>query len=145
MSEYCGFNGYLYEKTPLEKQQFIQGLKDEGKIVMMVGDGINDAPALSKADIGISVLSASDLSIQISDILLTQDKFSLILFLKDVGSVGRKVVKLNLFWAFFYNVVGIGLAALGLLSPLFAITAMVLSSGLVVFNALRLPRCVSKP
>ena len=101
----------------------------------MLGDGINDALALTGAHVGISVVSATDISIQVSDILLTTDRLEVISQMRSLAQKGRKIIAQNLFWAFFYNIVGIGLAATGLLSPIFAAFAMVISSLIVLFNA----------
>jgi len=134
----CGISQFLSQATPLDKREKIVQLKDNGQIVCMVGDGINDAPALTAAHVGISVLSASDISIQVSDILLTTDRLEVIPKLRKLSVKGRRIIYQNLFWAFFYNVIGIGLAASGLLSPIFAAFAMVASSLIVLFNAQRL-------
>lgn len=124
--------------NPFEKKEFIEVLRKKGEIVCMIGDGINDAPALTSAHIGISVMNAKDISIQVSDILLTTEKLSIVPAMRELAKRGRRVVKQNLFWAFFYNVIGIGLAAAGLLNPIFAAFAMVTSSLIVLFNAQRL-------
>ncbi len=134
----CSFSSYHYEKSPLEKREFIEELKQSGEIVCMMGDGINDAPALTAAQIGISVVSATDISIHVSDILLTTERFNVILELKKQAKKGQRIISQNLFWAFFYNSIGIVLAVTGFLLPLFAALAMVLSSLIVIFNALRL-------
>ena len=123
---------------PLEKREHILALKAQNHTVAMLGDGINDAPALTAADIGISVVSATDMSIQVSDILLTTDKLSVITKIRKLAQKGQRIIRQNLFWAFFYNVVGIPLAISGQLSPLFAALAMVLSSLFVIINSLRL-------
>lgn len=134
----CGFDQWKGEKTPLEKRNIIQQLREEGNIVAMLGDGINDAPALTTADIGISVVSATDMSIQVSDLLLTTDTLSVIPKIGHLARKGHKIIRQNLFWAFFYNTIGIGLAAYGVLSPLFATGAMIASSVMVLLNAKRL-------
>lgn len=132
------FDAWHAEHTPLEKQVFIQDLKSKGAQVAMVGDGINDAPSLAKADVGISVVSAADISIQISDLLLTTPSLSVLPELISLSKRGQKLIHQNLFWAFFYNGIGIALAILGILTPLFASFAMAASSLMVLFNAKRI-------
>lgn len=122
---------------PLQKKTLIDSLKEEGEIIAMLGDGVNDAPALTAAHIGIAVVSASDISIQVSDLLLTTNDFQTLSILRRLAVKGRRIIKQNLFWAFFYNGVGLGIAALGLLTPLFAALAMVVSSLIVLLNAQR--------
>lgn len=134
----CGFKEYYSNHNPLQKQKLISDLREQGHIVCMIGDGINDAPSLTKANIGISVISATDISIQVSDLLLTTDKLQILPKIKDLAIKGRKIIKQNLFWAFFYNIIGVGLAIFGLLSPIFAAFAMVASSLMVLFNAKRI-------
>lgn len=138
VAELCGFSNWQAESYPLQKKETIEKLKKEGQIVAMFGDGMNDAPALTTAHVGITVVSASDLSIQISDILLTTPKLQSILFLYQSAAQGKKIIRQNLFWAFFYNCIGLFLAAAGYLNPLFAAFAMVISSLIVLFNAQRL-------
>lgn len=140
----CGFTGYRSACRPLEKRQFIDELQQPGKIVCMLGDGINDAPALTVAAIGMSAVNATDVSIHVSDIVLTSDRLSILPQIRSIGRKGQRIVKQNLFWAFFYNVIGIGLAACGVLTPLYAAFAMVMSSLFVIFNARRLLRTCSK-
>lgn len=132
------FDSWHGEQTPLEKQEFIANLKKQGAVVAMVGDGINDAPSLAKADIGISVVSATDISIQVSDLLLTTASLKGIPELIALSKFGQKLIKQNIFWAFFYNVVGVGLAVFGILTPLFASFAMIMSSVMVLINAKRI-------
>ncbi|MCB1134749.1 MAG: heavy metal translocating P-type ATPase [Chlamydiia bacterium] len=136
----CGISSCLAHCTPVEKREKIAELRAKGEIVAMVGDGINDAPSLTAAHIGISVLSASDLSIQVSDVLLTSERLNVLPQMRSAARLGRRIIHQNLFWAFFYNVIGIGLACGGMLSPLFATFAMVSSSLVVIGNALRLRR-----
>ncbi len=134
----CAFKEAYALQTPLDKREKVEEAKRMGKIVMVVGDGINDAPALTASHVGISVVTASDISIQVSDILLTTERLSVLPKMSKLGSKGQRIIKLNLFWAFCYNIIGIGLAVYGVLSPLFAALAMVLSSLIVIFNTLRL-------
>lgn len=138
VAERCGFDAYKARAHPLEKRAFIDALRSEGEVVCMLGDGINDAPALTAASLGISVVSATDISIQVSDILLTTERLGVVSQVRALGKRGQRIIQQNLFWAFFYNVIGIGLACMGYLSPLFAASAMVLSSFIVLFNAKRL-------
>lgn len=134
----CGFKHWQAQATPLDKQQYIEQLKSQGHLVAMIGDGVNDAPALTSAHVGISVATATDVSIQVSDILLTSDKLSILPQLRALAKKGRRILRQNLFWAFFYNVIGIVLAVCGWLSPIFAAFAMTASSLFVLLNAMRL-------
>lgn len=134
----CGIQEWKARCSPLEKKQVIAHLRQQGEVVAMVGDGINDALALGEAHVGIAVVHASDISIQISDILLTTPALQILPQLSRLGRKCQTIIKQNLFWAFIYNVAGIGLAMAGWLSPLFAAGAMTLSSLMVLFNARRL-------
>lgn len=134
----CGIDSYYFGHSPLKKKEFIAALREAGHIVCMMGDGINDAPALTEADVGISVVSATDISIQVSDILLTTDRLLSILKIRSLALFGQTILKQNLFWAFFYNVLGVLLAVFGVLSPIFATFAMMTSSLIVLYNAKRL-------
>lgn len=138
VAEACGFNSWKSSCTPLEKREFIESLRHKGGTVCMIGDGINDAPALTAANIGISVVSATDMSIQVSDLLLTTDNLNVLPKIREMACKGHKIIRQNLFWAFFYNVIGIFLAAFGVLSPIFAAFAMSVSSLTVLFNSRRL-------
>lgn len=137
LAELLPFDAWLAEVSPLEKQDYIRQLKEKGANVAMIGDGINDAPALALANIGISVVSATDISIQVSDLLLTSERLTLLPELIAIAKQGSLLIQQNLFWAFFYNVLGIGLAAFGFLTPLFASFAMIVSSFIVLMNAKR--------
>lgn len=132
--------------TPSEKTKIIKDLKEEGKIVMMCGDGINDSPALALSDIGVSVNSGTDIARDSSDVILTKNDLSSIINLINISKKTIKNIKQNLFWAFFYNTLMIPIA-MGVLSPfgiainpMIASLAMVLSSFTVILNALRLKR-----
>lgn len=134
----CGFDHWKSGYSPLEKRDYIDSLRKKGEVVCMMGDGVNDAPALTGAHVGISVVNATDMSIQVSDIMLTTDRLQVIPKIRTLARKGQRIVKQNLFWAFFYNTIGIGLAAAGYLNPIFATSAMVMSSLIVLFNARRI-------
>ena len=140
-----GIEKIVAEVLPQEKQQEIVKLKDQGKKVAFVGDGINDSPALVSADVGIAIASGTDIAIDSADIILMKDNLLDIVTAIDLSKKTIKNIKLNLFWAFAYNVVCIPISA-GLLyipfgislSPMLGALAMSLSSVCVVTNALRL-------
>ncbi len=134
----CGFSDWRAGFSPLEKRQFIEDLRSRGHRIAMVGDGVNDASALAGAHIGISVVSATDVSIQVSDILLASDNLDGIAVARKQACRSRRIISQNIGWAFSYNIVGIGLAMGGALTPIYSAIAMVASSLLVLFNALRL-------
>lgn len=138
VAKICGFDSWQSKCHPLEKRDVIDALRQEGEVVGMIGDGINDAPALTGAHVGISVVSATDVSIQVSDVLLTTDRLQVLPRIRAVARHGQVIIKQNLFWAFFYNVIGIGLAATGYLNPIFSAGAMVISSLMVLGNARRI-------
>lgn len=129
---------------PSEKTQVIKELKAENKKVMMCGDGINDSPALATADIGVSIKSGTDIAMDSADVILTQNNLESILKLIKISKKTIKIIKQNLFWTFFYNVLMLPIA-MGLLKPLgiainpmIASLAMVISSLTVIANTLRL-------
>lgn len=134
----CQFDAWQGEFHPLQKRNYIDALKQKGEIVAMLGDGVNDAPALTAANVGIAVVSATDISVQVSDLLLTTDRLQVIPLLRKLARKGHAILKQNIFWSFFYNCIGLILAASGALTPLFAAFAMVASSLIVVLNTQRL-------
>lgn len=138
VAKQCGFKDWHAGCSPLDKRAFVEALREKGEIVAMLGDGVNDALALTAAQVGISVVSATDVSIQVSDILLTTERLTVIPKLCALAQRARRIIAQNLFWAFAYNILGIGLAVTGQLSPIFAAFAMVTSSLIVIANSQRL-------
>lgn len=140
ISERVGFNSYKAELFPDDKLNVITDFQNKGKIVAMVGDGINDAPALTKSDIGISIGTGTDVAIESGDIVLMSGDLRGVVNSIKLSRLTMKTIKQNLFWAFIYNIIGIPLAALGMLNPIIAALAMSFSSVSVVSNSLRLKR-----
>ncbi|MDF2505000.1 HAD-IC family P-type ATPase, partial [Clostridium sp.] len=135
-----GINNIIAEVQPKDKAQEVDKLRSEGKIVAMVGDGINDAPALATADIGFAMGTGTDVAIETGDIVLLNGELkSLVTAIKLSKRTMRKI-KQNLFWAFIYNIVGIPIAAMGYLNPVVASVAMCFSSISVLLNSLSLKR-----
>jgi len=125
---------------PEDKAAFIDRLRGRGETTLMVGDGINDAPALSAADIGCAIAGGTDIAIETSDLVLARPELSLLCFAHLVSRRTMSIIRQNLAWAFVYNLIGIPLAITGRLTPVYAAVAMALSSLCVVGNSLRLTR-----
>jgi Cu+-exporting ATPase len=125
---------------PEQKAEFVKKLQQQGQRVAFVGDGINDAPALEQADLGVAVSRASDVAREAADIILLKSEIEAVPESLGLARATLRTIKQNLFWAFFYNAIGVPLAALGFMSPILCAAAMGLSDLVVIGNALRLRR-----
>lgn len=147
VAKQAGISAVFAEMSPQDKDAEILALQQGGHTVIMAGDGINDAPALARADVGMAMGRGTDVALDCADIVLTNNDLFSVVFAVELGRAVLKNIKENLFWAFFYNAVGIPVAAgvlypcFGIsLSPMIAAAAMSCSSISVVLNALRLRR-----
>jgi Cu+-exporting ATPase len=139
-----GLSNYEANVLPRDKAKRVAALRAGGRIVAMVGDGINDAPALAAADVGIAMGSGTDVAMHAAGVTLLRPDPRLVATAIEISRATVRKIRQNLFWAFIYNIVGIPLAAAGVLTPVFAGAAMALSSVSVVSNALLLKRFRSR-
>lgn len=144
IADLCGIDEVIANVLPAHKAKKVQELQKSGRVVAMVGDGINDAPALKQADIGIAMGVGTDIAIEASDITILRGDLHLIPTALRLSVKTFAKIRQNLFWAFFYNLVAIPLAAFGVLHPVIAEMAMALSSVTVVSNANLLKRSFAK-
>ncbi|MFN4152185.1 MAG: HAD-IC family P-type ATPase, partial [Candidatus Sericytochromatia bacterium] len=142
-----GINRFYSEVLPIEKSNYVKNIQKENKKVAMVGDGVNDSPALTQADLGISMGSGTQIAIESSDIVIMNSDLKSVLYALFLSKKTMDTIKQNLFWAFIYNTIGVPIAAgilypfYGiLLSPVFASFAMGMSSVSVIFNSLKLKK-----
>lgn len=139
-----GISEIFAEVAPEDKVRIIERLQKEGEVVGMIGDGINDSPALAQADVGIALGTGTDVAMESGDVVIVKGDLNKAVVAMELSEATLRNIKQNLFWAFIYNSVGIPIAALGLLNPMISAVAMSFSSVSVVLNALRLRKFKAK-
>ena len=135
-----GIDRVFAQVLPQDKAQKVRELQEEGARVAFVGDGINDAPALAQADLGIAMGTGTDIAIEAGNVVLVKGSPLKMVEALALSRLTFRTIRQNLFWAFFYNAAAIPLAALGWLNPMIAAAAMTISSISVVANSLRIKR-----
>lgn len=144
IAQKAGIDKVFSEIMPDEKVEIVRKLKEEGKVVAMVGDGINDAPALAQADVGIAIGTGTDIAIESADVILMNGELKSLISALRLSQFTRRKIKQNLVWAFVYNLITVPLAMFGVFTPVMGGTAMALSSVSVVTNSLLLKRYRNK-
>ena len=144
-AQLIGADDWLAEATPDRKGEIIRELQQKGQIVAMIGDGVNDAPSLAQADLGIALGTGTDIAMQAAPLVLMNRSLTAVLEVLDLGRRTFRIVRQNLFWALFYNTIGIALAMIGALNPIMAAGAMVLSSLSVIANSRRVMPAGERP
>jgi len=138
IADQAGISAWQARKSPADKLQEIEKSKTRGKHVLMVGDGVNDAPVLAAADVSMTVKGGSELANSAADMILTGESLGLVLRARDIAQKAQLLIRQNLAWALVYNLSVVPLAIAGLLQPWMAALGMSLSSLMVVANATRL-------
>lgn len=136
-----GISSFLAEMMPQQKQEFIRNIQSNNHKVMMIGDGINDAPSLKEAYVGVSMAKGTTVAMESADIVLTRDDLRLIPMLLSLSYKTYRIIRQNIFMSFIYNILAVPIAMIGLLHPIIAATAMAISSICVVTNSLRIRKC----
>jgi P-type Cu+ transporter len=142
VADAAGIDEVISGALPGDKAEFVVQLGSTGRSVIMVGDGVNDGPALSRARLGMALGSGTDVAICAADMILLRDDLGVVPDAIKLARATYRTIRRNLAWAFCYNVLALPLAALGFLNPLVAAATMTLSSVFVVWNSLRLRRAL---